>query len=297
MFDIKSKVALVTGGTEGIGLALVERLLSLGARVVIANRNAALAATVLEDLRKRYAGAEVRFVRMDACIESDVHAAFAYALSEFGGVDIAVANSGFDSEEFLNDILADNEKSDDGWKRGLAGNLVSPMLLGRIASSHWLKNDKQGAYVVTSSILGMHGVYPSAGTYGAITYPVSKAAQIQFIEVLQAIVDDKAGGPGKAKQTYNAVLPGLVWTAIWQRDPVYPVSSKEEFAVHPVWAPFHDWCGGWTPMDRLIDSYIAVIAEQEKYRGTAWAVCGEGGEMKEYPRFNFEDFVSRAPKA
>lgn len=167
----------LSGGFKGIGLALVERLLSLGARVIIANRNVKLAEKVLPELETKFGKGNVAFVKMvraghisgfrrrdrrlrlsqDASSTADVKNAFQSAV-EFaqGQLSIVVANAGFSTDVFARDIKTGH---DEDWINGIQGNLVGTIQLGRLALTHWTSKEMEAAFVVTASIEGMHGMF------------------------------------------------------------------------------------------------------------------------------------------
>ena len=89
MAKLEGKVAIVTGGSRGIGLATARALVADGARVVISSTTADGAATVAREL-----GPAVVGVRADVRIEADVEAVFAAAVTAFGGLDILINNAG-----------------------------------------------------------------------------------------------------------------------------------------------------------------------------------------------------------
>ncbi|KAI9016138.1 hypothetical protein DFJ74DRAFT_770692 [Hyaloraphidium curvatum] len=289
MFEIKGKSALVTGGTEGIGLALTRRLLEKGARVVVANRNAELASEVLSQLRTELGAGEdaLSFVKMDAGKEDEVKAAFAEAAERLGGLDIVVANAGFSCQAWLRLL----DKPDDGeWERGIQGNLVGTMVLGRLASTHWLKEDKAGVFVVTSSLAAITN-------HPCMSYATTKAAQLMFTTNSQFLMDQRARGKSKAR--YNAILPGMTFTPIFTKGRFAEkgIKTAEDLVEKdPFFANAVKTLGGWTPMDKLIDAYIMTIEDDEKCRGTCWVVSGTGGEAKQYPAapINALDYCSIA---
>ncbi|KAI9019131.1 hypothetical protein DFJ74DRAFT_676123 [Hyaloraphidium curvatum] len=270
---IKGKVALVTGGTEGIGLAIVERLLDEGARVIIANRSVANAEKVLPDLRKKrnIGEREVTFVKMDATVMDDVRNAFQAAVDFADGeLSIVIANAGFSSDVYARDLKSGN---DEGWMRGIQGNLVGTILLGRLSLTYWLEKERNGVFVVTSSVNGMHGFYHGAARgHPSVSYPVVKAAQISYVETTQATIDARARNKGMphGNQRFHAILPGAVFTNIWG------ASTPEEVVKQGLARD------NWVPMDKLVDAYIDVIVDETK-RGTTWVVGGSAGKAVRYP--------------
>ncbi|KAJ3318377.1 3-oxoacyl-[acyl-carrier-protein] reductase, partial [Gonapodya sp. JEL0774] len=105
-FPISGKVCIVTGGTEGIGLAIVERLLEMGASVMIGNRNETLAEEVLSSLRTRdssYAS-RLAFLRTDVTSLDDNRNLVSGTISKFGDLDVVVANAGFSGKPWLEEV-------------------------------------------------------------------------------------------------------------------------------------------------------------------------------------------------
>ena len=114
------KRALVTGGTSGIGEAIVARLAEEGAQVVFTGRDEARGARVAS-------GTGSRFVRADARDASAVGASVEQAVSLLGGLDIAVLNAGVLAEALL------SETTDEQWDTVISTNFESPFRYARAA--------------------------------------------------------------------------------------------------------------------------------------------------------------------
>lgn len=97
---------------------------------MVANRNEELAKTVLPELEA--ISKDVAFTRMDAGNHDDVKAAFQATVDKFGTADIVVANAGFSCQPWIGEV---EKGEDDEWMRGVNGNLVGTMLLGRVATT------------------------------------------------------------------------------------------------------------------------------------------------------------------
>ena len=162
---------------------MVKRLLELGACVMVANRNEKLAEKVLPELRRKLklTEQELSFVKMvrssrcsdflartntlnpsqDACVNTDIERAFRTALAfSSNKLSIIIANAGFSTDVYMRDIKAAN---DTDWINGIQGNLVGTLMLGRLALTEWLKSEKEGVFVTTASVAGMHGMYALEG--------------------------------------------------------------------------------------------------------------------------------------
>ncbi|KAI9021792.1 hypothetical protein DFJ74DRAFT_102007 [Hyaloraphidium curvatum] len=299
--EIKGARVLVTGGTEGIGREIADRLLAQGARVAIANRNEKKGAAVVAELRARFGDAAAVFVPLDVCDPGSVRAAFSASVAALGALDAVVANAGFNDAV---PTLVVAKAQDDAWMRGVAGNLVGFMLLGRLAATYWHQEKRAGVFVGNTSIGGMHlgnlAERTATAAGGGFSYAPTKAAQVSFVEGLQATMDILARGRSRVRCA--AVCPGLVYTPLLQEglkpgvrrpppvprgtdpspQPVKePPRTKEQFAR--MFPAFYELVGGYTPIGAVADAVIRCITD-ESIRGQAFVVAGEDGESVQYPR-------------
>jgi NAD(P)-dependent dehydrogenase (short-subunit alcohol dehydrogenase family) len=159
--ELAGKVAIVTGGSRGIGGAIVERFVEEGARVVIADidteHGEALAAAL---------GAVVAFHRTDVSDADTVQAAVDLAVERFGGLHIMVNNAGTGGEH---SSLLDEDFAD--FDREISVNLLG-VLLGMQRAGRHMKDHGGGVILNTTSIGGIN-----AGA-GLIGYRATKAAVI-----------------------------------------------------------------------------------------------------------------------
>jgi NAD(P)-dependent dehydrogenase (short-subunit alcohol dehydrogenase family) len=181
MARLKGIRALVTGGTSGIGVAIVERLRAAGAEVVLTGRDTRRGNKVA-----RSAGAT--FVRADATVSEDVSRSVAAAVDKLGGLDALVLNAGILHEAPL------SETADDDWDAVLETNLVGPYRYA-VACLPELRRAGGGSIVAVASDAG---VWPET-TIGA--YSVSKRALVMLAQMLAM----EAGPEGIR---VNAVCPG-----------------------------------------------------------------------------------------
>jgi NAD(P)-dependent dehydrogenase (short-subunit alcohol dehydrogenase family) len=157
------KRALVTGGTSGIGEAIVTRLTADGARVVFTGRDEARGARVAATT-----GAE--FVRADVREPGAAGDSVDQAVARLGGLDIAVLNAGVLAEATL------SETTDEQWDTVMSTNLVGPFRYARAALP--ALGATQGTMVLIASDAGVWGETP----IGA--YSVSKRALIMLTRML-----------------------------------------------------------------------------------------------------------------
>ena len=173
--------ALVTGGTSGIGTAIVERLRSRGAAVVFTGRDPARGHEVEQQTA-------ASFVRADVRDPEQVRASVGAAEELLGGLDALVLNAGLLHEAPL------SETTDEAWDAILETNLVGPYLYA-VACLPLLRASKDGSITAISSDAGIWGE-TSIGAYS-----VSKRA-------LNMLVQTLAVEAGPAGIRVNAVCPG-----------------------------------------------------------------------------------------
>jgi NAD(P)-dependent dehydrogenase (short-subunit alcohol dehydrogenase family) len=172
--------ALVTGGTSGIGEAVVTRLAEEGARVVFTGRDAARGAAVAQ-------ATGAQFVIADARDGFAVTASVQQALALLGGLEIAVLNAGVLCEATL------SETTDEQWDAVMSTNLVAPFRYARELLP--ALRETGGSMVLVASDAGVWGETPIAA------YSVSKRAVIMLTRMLAV-----EAGPGGVR--VNAVCPG-----------------------------------------------------------------------------------------
>ena len=114
MFDLglRDKVAVITGGSDGLGLATAERLATEGAKVVICARREDHLMRAAEGIINR-TGAEVLAVRADVSVAADIEQLIDSAVRQYGGVDILVNNAGKSAAAGLEDVTDEEWQDDD----------------------------------------------------------------------------------------------------------------------------------------------------------------------------------------
>lgn len=183
---------LVTGGTQGIGLAIAKRFARAGVRLAISGRRET-ADDVLDRLR---ASATATIYR-----QSDVGDAaacdklLADVVAEFGGLDTLICNAGI----AINGLLM--RVKDDDLQRQLQTNVVGAFNVCRAALRHLLKAKAEGRIVLISSVVG------EQGSAGQAAYATSKAA---LLGLMRSIAREVAG----RGVTVNAISPGFIETAM-----------------------------------------------------------------------------------
>ena len=200
---IKDKVALVTGGSRGIGRAICLRLAEEGAKVAIAD--------VLEDEALKTAdnilaaGGQAQVVKTDVTQLDQVQACVRQVTDSWGPIDVLVNNAGWDKiEPFLN-------SAPETWEKVIAINLRGPINFCHTVAAQMAERG-QGKIISISSDAGR------VGSTGEAVYSACKAGIIGFSKTL-------ARELARAKINVNVICPGPTDTALLQQ-----VSSGEKGA-------------------------------------------------------------------
>ena len=193
MFTLDGQTAIVTGGASGIGLATADMLMRLGARVVIADRNAEAGQAALEQLGE----AGSRFVPSDVADADDVAALIQTTLDAFGSLEILMHFAGIGVEQRA------LETDTDTWDKILGINLTGSFLVMQ-AAGRVMVDRGYGRIVAMSSMAGIRG-----GT-GRTAYAASKGGVAAMMRVMAM----EWAGKGV---TVNALAPGAIETALVKR--------------------------------------------------------------------------------
>ena len=223
MFNLQDKVAIVTGGNGGIGLAMAEALAGAGARIAVVGRNAEKLELALNVLTQY--GREAKAYAVDVCDEAAVSAFTTQVVMDFGRLDILVNNAGINIRKAVQDLSLTE------WHSVLDTNLTSAFLCSRAAYPHLKK--KGGKIINIGSMMSIFGA-SFAPAYGA-----SKGGIVQLTRSLATAwaVDNIQ---------VNAVLPGWIDTELTRKARV-DVSGLNErvLARTPAgrWGQPHDLAG------------------------------------------------------
>lgn len=192
---LDGSVVLVTGGTDGLGAALAQRLVEERARVAVCGRNADRVQAVREELTAL--GGDVLAVSADVTRPADVEAFVGAAVSRWGRIDGLVNNAGQSAATPISDI------SDEAWTADLDLKVLGAARLVRSALP-WLRESPHGSVVNTLAI--------AARTAPGNSLPssASRAAGLAMTKALS-----KELGPDGIR--VNAVLIGLVESGQWRR--------------------------------------------------------------------------------
>jgi len=216
MNTFSNKVALVTGGTSGIGSATALAFAREGAKVVVSGRREREGNEVVSLIKKN--GGEGMFIKTDVSREADVTALVAKTLSAYGQLDAAFNNAGIEGEVGKQT----HEQSVENYRAVMDINVLGVLLAMKHEVSAMLKNGG-GAIVNNSSVGGLIG-FPGVGVYVASKHAViglTKTAALEY--ATQGI-------------RVNAVSPGGIETPMFDRftEAIGTEAHDQIAALHPI---------------------------------------------------------------
>jgi NAD(P)-dependent dehydrogenase (short-subunit alcohol dehydrogenase family) len=216
MKQFTNKVALVTGGTSGIGSATAIAFAKAGAKVVVAGRRQKEGDEVVATIKNN--GGEAIFVKTDVTKESDVAALVEKTVATFGRLDVAFNNAGIEGE--LNKQT--HEQTAENYRSVMDINVLGVLLSMKYQIPAMLKNGG-GAIVNNSSIGGVIG-FGGVGVYAASKHAViglTKTAALEY---------------AKQNIRVNAVLPGGIVTPMLDRfvGGIEGDFHKQLASMHPI---------------------------------------------------------------
>jgi 3-oxoacyl-[acyl-carrier protein] reductase len=203
--DLKGKVAIVTGGAQGIGKSIANQLAQAGANVVIADVMEEVAKSTAQEISQK--GNEAISIKVDVSSLSSVEEMVKKTLDKFGRIDILVNNAGI-----TRDALVMRMKEED-WDLVLDINLKGAFNCIKVVSPIMVKQ-KSGKIVNIASIVGI------IGNIGQANYSASKAGLI-------ALTKTCARELASRRINVNAVAPGFIQTSMTER---LPAQVKEKLS-------------------------------------------------------------------
>jgi NAD(P)-dependent dehydrogenase (short-subunit alcohol dehydrogenase family) len=212
--DLENKVALITGGTTGIGRDTAVLFAKSGAKVVFTGRREAEGKETLGLVRA--AGGEGLFLKSDVAKSADVQTMVQKAVEKFGRLDIAFNNAGIEGAWVP---LAD--QTEENWDFVHNINLKGLWLCLKYEIQQMLKQGSGGAIVNMSSVAGLRG-FSGAGVYVASKHGILGLTKTAALECSAAGI------------RVNAVCPAVIETPMADRAFADPAVNKAVLAQHPL---------------------------------------------------------------
>lgn len=195
---LEGKVAIIAGGTKGIGLGIAIEFVKEGAKVVIGGRNEATGAAGVAAIRE--AGGEGLFVKCDVSRMDDLENIVRQAVESYGRLDIYVANAGVNDSNKTHFLDITPDQYD--WIMDI--NLKGMFFGGQIAARQMVEQGQGGV------IINMSSVNSYLGLDAQVVYTTSKGA-IQQLTKVQAVALAEHG------IKVNAMAPGPIETELMRR--------------------------------------------------------------------------------
>lgn len=227
---LADKVALITGGSTGIGKACALAFSREGAKVVIADMNGEAGEETVSLVRAK--GGEASFVKTDVSQPDEVESLFGQVMATYGRLDCAFNNAGIPGSIGF----STHEYPDESWQRVLDVNLKGVWLCMRQEIIQMLRQGG-GAIVNTASIWGLVGA-PGASAYVASKHAVAGLTRAAALEYASRGIRINAVNPGTIRtpilDPFIAAMPDFE-SFMTARHPIGRIGRPEEVAEAVVW--------------------------------------------------------------
>jgi 3-oxoacyl-[acyl-carrier protein] reductase len=206
MKQLENKVAIITGGADGIGRAGAIRFAAEGATVIIWDMNEDKGAQTVAEIANT--GGKAYFVKVNTASYTDVDKATKDAIEQFGRIDILINNAGITRDASIRKMTPEQ------WQQVIDVNLTGVFNCAKCVSAGMVEKG-YGRIINTSSVVALYG------NFGQSNYVATKAGVIGLTKTL-------ARELGRKGVTVNAVAPGFIATDMVKKMPENILKSMEE---------------------------------------------------------------------
>lgn len=238
-FDLKGKVAILTGASKGIGRAIALAYAKAGAHVAVSSRKMEVVATVAEEIEKL--GAESLAVQAHVGYQDQIDNLVDQALAKWGRIDIAVNNAAT-SIHFGPLITVDEGQLD----KMFDTNLKSCIRVCKSVFPH-MQEQGSGKIINVSSVAGLRPGF-NLGVYSITKAGINMLTQILAKEMGQYNIQVNALAPGIIKTKFSRMLweSDILMKEVEERTPLKPMGSPEDVAGAALYlaSPASDWVTG-----------------------------------------------------
>jgi 3-oxoacyl-[acyl-carrier protein] reductase len=240
---LDKRIAIITGGAQGIGFRTAERFAEEGATVILWDVNTDRGAQAVETLTQK--GFSAEFHRVNVAHHADAQAAAKAAFDQYGQIDILVNNAGITRDATLAKMTPDQ------WQQVIDINLTGVFNCAQ-AVSQYMAERGYGRILNASSVVGLYG------NFGQTNYVAAKAGLIGMTQVW-------AKELGKKGITVNAVAPGFIATDMLETVPEKVLDGIR--AKTPL--------GRLGSADDIANAYLFLASEEAAFiTGTVLSVDG-----------------------
>lgn len=220
--SLKGKVAVVTGGTRGIGYAIVKKYLEAGATVVLCGSKQSTAEAAFAKVKEELPGADVYAIAPSLTDTAAVEEAFKWVFEKFGRFDILANNAGISQSTPLVDY------TDEEVDRIMDLNIKAVFVCAR-AAARIMKENGGGVIVNTSSVVSIYG-QPSGCLYPASKFAVNGMTKSLARELAKFGIRVNAVAPGITRTDMVANLPEAMIKPLIARIPIGRMCEPEDVA-------------------------------------------------------------------
>jgi len=206
MKRLENKVAVITGGADGLGRAAAIKFASEGAQVIIWDMNEEKARLTIAEIEAE--GGKVFFAKVNTASYPEVDAATQDAISRFDRIDILINNAGITRDASIKKMTPEM------WQQVIDVNLTGVFNCAKCVSAGMVEKG-YGRIINTSSVVALYG------NFGQSNYVATKAGVIGLTKTL-------ARELGRKGVTVNAVAPGFIATEMVKKMPENVLKSMEE---------------------------------------------------------------------